>query len=205
MFGIATVVSGKDYQDFIPLFIYGVHRAYPEYHVEVYCKERLKRAVSRSLVSLEGGGSFSVHENTLSEYPNVKDNIKACRWLFNSRDSGVCSPSPPTIISLRSRFLFRWAVASSSLSIPFKAANLPTYRRTDSSGSRPSCSLARALPTGRKRSRSTPQGTTPTASRGTPQNRMRCSFSLSDAARIRSQSAASCFSVVIRSSGSTCR
>jgi hypothetical protein len=86
MFGIVTVVSGKDYQDFIPLFIYGVHQAYPDYHIEVYCKERLKRTVRRSLSSLEAGGSFTVRENTLSDFPNEKDNIKACRWLLNSRD-----------------------------------------------------------------------------------------------------------------------
>lgn len=86
MFGIVTVVSGKDYQDFIPIFIYGVHQAYPDYHVEVYCKDRLKRNVRRSLLSLEDGGSFNVRENTLSEYPNARDNIKACRWLLDSRD-----------------------------------------------------------------------------------------------------------------------
>jgi len=86
---ITTYVSGKNYQDFIPIFIFSLSKAYPEYDVIIFIGEVLNENVKKSLSLLEKKINFKIIENYLSFVPNSltpRVSIMAKRWLLYTDD-----------------------------------------------------------------------------------------------------------------------
>lgn len=82
---ITTYVSGPDYQDFIPIFIYSIHKAYPDYNVIIFVGEAVSRNVSRSLDLLRPAASFRIIENHLPYVPksmSLRVSSMSKRWLL---------------------------------------------------------------------------------------------------------------------------
>lgn len=63
---ITTYVSGEEYQEFIPVFIYSALKSYPDLSIIIFCGENLQKNVKDSLALLNGFGDFKVIENHLS-------------------------------------------------------------------------------------------------------------------------------------------
>lgn len=81
---VVTYVSGKEYLEFIPVYIYSILKSYPEYEVVVFCAENLPGNIKNSLKCIEGMGLFSVKEGCLDYVPPGFDkrSSAACRrWL----------------------------------------------------------------------------------------------------------------------------
>lgn len=82
---VATYVSGSEYQEFIPVYIYSILCSYPDYFVFIFCGEKIKQNVRKSIDILEQIGNFKIFENHL---PGHSEKIKkgvaaACkRWLL---------------------------------------------------------------------------------------------------------------------------
>ena len=83
---ITTVVSGKKFHEYIPFFIYSILKSYPKYYIKIFCMEKLKRNVKRSLSMLTKTDKFEIIENSFKGYPKTNFNSKACRWLIKKRD-----------------------------------------------------------------------------------------------------------------------
>ena len=84
---IATYASGRDYIEFIPVYIYSILKSYPEYEVVVFCGEKLPANIRRSLSYIEGMGAFTVVEGSLEYVSSTIDKrcAAACkRWFVYS-------------------------------------------------------------------------------------------------------------------------
>ncbi len=84
---ITTYVSGKDYQEFIPVFIYSIYKSYPGYGVIIFCGETLADNVKKTLDALKPYISFKIVENHLSfEVGSLRKGVSSAakRWLLCS-------------------------------------------------------------------------------------------------------------------------
>jgi len=84
---ITTYVSGKEYQEFIPCFIYSVLKSYPDYNIIIFCGESLHDNVKESLSYLYQFGQFEVIENFLPFIPTsltLRVSSMSKRWLLYS-------------------------------------------------------------------------------------------------------------------------
>lgn len=86
---ISTFVSGEDYQEFIPVYIFSILKAYPDYGILIFCGESLKSSVKHSCDLLKNIGNFKIIENF---FPYTANNLsnrvisKLKRWLIYSDD-----------------------------------------------------------------------------------------------------------------------
>jgi hypothetical protein len=86
---ITTYVTGRDYQEFIPVFIYSLFKAYPHYEIIIFCGEYLDKSVRKNLSILEKICDFKIIENYLPHKPSNLDNRVASmskRWLIYCDD-----------------------------------------------------------------------------------------------------------------------
>jgi hypothetical protein len=86
---IMTYVFGENYQTFIPLYIYSVWRAYPEYDTVIYIKGKLLIKVEEQLALLRDNGctNFTILQApdiiSLNSKAKKSDDVgKAFRWLI---------------------------------------------------------------------------------------------------------------------------
>jgi|LGVF01.1.fsa_nt_gb hypothetical protein len=85
---VATYASGREYLEFIPVYIYSILKAYPDYEVVIFCAEILPDNIRNSLSYIEGMGAFSVEEGYLKHVPSGFDKkiSAACkRWFVYSQ------------------------------------------------------------------------------------------------------------------------
>ncbi len=86
---ITTFVSGDDYQEYIPIFIFSILKSYPSYEVVVFTDKELRSNVTQSLEMLKHLGAFQVRENyfdyQVSNFSNVSIS-KMKRWLLYEDD-----------------------------------------------------------------------------------------------------------------------
>lgn len=79
---IFVVIFGEAYQDYLPLYIRSIHRAYPDYHVLAYTDRPLTAGVRAQLEILRPLGPFRVREGAFAEYPQLRgQGAKSLRWL----------------------------------------------------------------------------------------------------------------------------
>ncbi len=93
-FCITTFVFGEKYQDYIPLFIYSIKMAYPDYNVTVFVHKKLKKNIQEQIDSLRCLGDFKIIDNYYSEidFEAHPQHGKALRWIlwddsFNNYDA----------------------------------------------------------------------------------------------------------------------
>lgn len=82
---VATYVSGSEYQEFIPVYIYSILCSYPDYFVFIFCGEKIKQNVRKSLDILEQIGNFKIFESHLPAHSGkLKKGVAAAckRWLL---------------------------------------------------------------------------------------------------------------------------
>jgi hypothetical protein len=85
---ITTFVFGGDYQGYIPIFIYFVHKNYPEYDVKIYTDRKLEKRYEDMLQEIPGylQGKYTIskiHEKMGNASEQQK---KAYRWLKYEED-----------------------------------------------------------------------------------------------------------------------
>ena len=78
---IAAVVN-EGYQEYIPLYLYFIFRAYPEYEVIIYFTGRLYPEVSECLDLVRGLGRFTVKPLPYVYNPSNPRMLKALRWVL---------------------------------------------------------------------------------------------------------------------------
>jgi hypothetical protein len=83
---VTTVVFGERYQEFIPLFLYSLLRAYPEYEIILFVNGRIAPRLRPVLDGLRKLGFFEIRENYLSGLNLTGYRGMATRWLvYDSR------------------------------------------------------------------------------------------------------------------------
>lgn len=84
---VATYASGREYLEFIPVYIYSILKSYPDYEIVIFCGETLPDNIRNSLNCIEWMGSFTVVEGYLDHISSKFDkrNAAACkRWFIYS-------------------------------------------------------------------------------------------------------------------------
>lgn len=80
---MTTFIHGKKYQTFIPLFIYSVKKAYPEYDIILFISGRLCKNIRKQLEMLKPLGKFEVRENQLTELKiSTPFEARTARWIL---------------------------------------------------------------------------------------------------------------------------
>lgn len=82
--GVVTYVHGW-YQDYIPFFIYSIHKSYPEYTVRIFLRESLNDITRRNLMLLRDKCDFQIQEHYLDHLGRSDDAAKKpyyLRWLI---------------------------------------------------------------------------------------------------------------------------
>ncbi len=84
----ATYVFGNKYHSFIPLYIYSILKAYPNYDIRIYTDGDLSKEIWDNLKKLEHLGNFSIITSTLSflslmpKALSFEQISKSIRWLY---------------------------------------------------------------------------------------------------------------------------
>ncbi|MFC4735148.1 hypothetical protein ACFO4L_01000 [Bacillus daqingensis] len=79
---------GDNYQNYVPMFIYSVLKAYPNYSVKIFSTNNLKPKIWEKINKLEHLGDFEIYENFNFDMKNTKSIKKygyyqqALRWFF---------------------------------------------------------------------------------------------------------------------------
>ena len=82
---MTTYVSGKHFQEYIPLYIYSTFKSYSDYYPLIFCGESLLPHISSILKELSKIGDFEVIENYLPELHSEIDwRCGAVKWLLYS-------------------------------------------------------------------------------------------------------------------------
>lgn len=85
---IATYVFGKKYQGFIPLYIYSILKAYPNYSVRIYLDGKINKKIDDVIKKLKNVGDFEVIQNFPKKIglnkKAKKNNMisRSLRWVF---------------------------------------------------------------------------------------------------------------------------
>lgn len=86
---VATFVSGKDYQEYIPLYLFSLFKSYPTYDSIIFTDNYIKDNVKLSLDQISDLGQFKIIENyqnyQVSNY-SARSLSKMKRWLIYSDD-----------------------------------------------------------------------------------------------------------------------
>lgn len=81
---LATYVSGRKYQVFIPMLVYSCKKAYPEYDIMLFLHEELGQDVKDVLVKIGLIDKVTIKENSFrNELPTITPlQAKSCRWVM---------------------------------------------------------------------------------------------------------------------------
>lgn len=88
----ATYVFGTKYHSFIPLYIYSILKAYPDYDVRIYTDTVLSKELQNDLSYLQDMGNFTIICDSLNHIPLTEqalqyDQISKCiRWLYIDKE-----------------------------------------------------------------------------------------------------------------------
>lgn len=86
---ITTYVSGDQYQEFIPVFVYSIVKSYPDYDVIIFCGEEIRKNVKESLSFINDKSRFKIIENYLSfKVDSLTSRVSSMskRWLLYSEE-----------------------------------------------------------------------------------------------------------------------
>lgn len=73
---VSTVCSADSFQYYIPLFIYSLKKAYPDYGIKIFLRGVLNEDVKEALKLIEG--DYDIYENSFIDYPT---RISTCNTL----------------------------------------------------------------------------------------------------------------------------
>ncbi len=79
-----TYIYGDNYQDYIPLMLYSVYKAYPEYSIIIFVSGKLRDDVIK-IINLIGKvyKNYEIIENVFDDCPNMKPiKAKTLRWVL---------------------------------------------------------------------------------------------------------------------------
>ncbi len=81
---ITSFVFGDKYQDYVPLFIFSMKKAYPEYDIIIFLHDEVKEHVQEQLEYLTILGSFKIIENYHAEvnFSTSPLHGAALRWIL---------------------------------------------------------------------------------------------------------------------------
>lgn len=77
---ISTCVSSDSYQYYIPLFIYSLKRAYPDYGIKIFLRGKLNPDVREALKFIDG--EYDIYEDIFLSYPTHKSTCNTLRHLL---------------------------------------------------------------------------------------------------------------------------
>lgn len=75
-----SVVVDKNYEKYIPYFIYFITESYPNYYVKILFLDKLNKK-TKDLITLIGSSLVSIEENFFKGFPNTNQELKSIRWL----------------------------------------------------------------------------------------------------------------------------
>ncbi len=75
-----SVVVDKNYEKYIPYFIYFITESYPNYYVKILFLDKLDKK-TKDLISLIDSPLVSIEENFFKGFPNTNQELKSIRWL----------------------------------------------------------------------------------------------------------------------------
>lgn len=81
---ISTVVAGNLYQNFAPIYIYSIKKAYPTYNIKIFNWGKIPKNISNILKSLNLENCLV--EKNFDGFKKTPQNIKALRWLYQYKD-----------------------------------------------------------------------------------------------------------------------
>lgn len=80
---ISTVVN-KEYQKYIPIFIYFIYKSYPEYGIKIFLTDKLKSCYIPIIERLKLLCNVEIKENIFNKrFLNSGQQLKTIRWLIN--------------------------------------------------------------------------------------------------------------------------
>lgn len=77
---VSTVVSADYYAYYIPLFIYSLKRAYPDYGIKIFLRGKLNEDVQEALKLIEG--DYDIYEDSFLTYPTRVSTCNTLRHLL---------------------------------------------------------------------------------------------------------------------------
>jgi len=77
---VATVCSADSFQYFIPVFIYSLKKAYPDYGIKIFLRGWLNSDVKEALKLVEG--DYDIYEGSFSNYPTHVSTCNTLRHLL---------------------------------------------------------------------------------------------------------------------------
>jgi hypothetical protein len=80
---VTTYVYGEKYQDYIPLLIYSIHKAYPDYYIVLFLHGKLRKEIDTQLRTCDLYDNLEIKENVFADCPKMSP-LKAAsfRWVL---------------------------------------------------------------------------------------------------------------------------
>ena len=79
---LTTFIYGDKYQDYIPLFVYSCHKAYPEYDIHLFLYDTLRKDI-RKLIDFLDKNNVHIHEHYFRECTKMRPFIaQTLRWVL---------------------------------------------------------------------------------------------------------------------------
>ena len=78
---ICAYVYGRDYQSYIPVYIYSIIKNHPQYHVRIYLDSYLRKDI-HALLSMMDKKTYSIIENFKNPYLEKNMEKRALRWMI---------------------------------------------------------------------------------------------------------------------------
>jgi hypothetical protein len=75
-----SVVVDKNYEKYIPYFIYFITESYPNYYIKILFLDKLNKK-TKDLITLIDSPLVSIEENFFKGFPNTNQELKSIRWL----------------------------------------------------------------------------------------------------------------------------
>jgi hypothetical protein len=80
---LSTYIYGDKYQDYIPLLVYSIHKAYPDYYVILFLHGKLREDIDRQLSDCDLYGNLEIKENVFTDCPKMSPlKSKMLRWIL---------------------------------------------------------------------------------------------------------------------------
>jgi hypothetical protein len=75
-----SVVVNRNYEKYIPYFIYFITKSYPQYYIKILFLESLSKK-TKELINLINNPLVSIEENFFKGFPKDNQQLKSIRWI----------------------------------------------------------------------------------------------------------------------------
>lgn len=81
---LTTFVQGHLYQEYLPMLIYSIGKAYPEYDVKIFLHDTLRDDLRPALDMIRSTyDRFEIREHTFADCPNMNSLVaRSLRWVL---------------------------------------------------------------------------------------------------------------------------